>query len=155
MPRLKFLRTLTTKQQPYHTLNETPIPPPPAATPGIPVPPAPGIPATPCPGNNLAIAIISTVLCCLPTGIVAIVYASKVNGLHYSGKTTEAADAAKSAMIWSIVSIVLGLLINIAATIFYFVIAAAFVEDLEQNFEREIERQATEAIPTEYRSLMQ
>ncbi len=136
-------------------MNETPIPPPPAATPGIPVPPAPGIPATPCPGNNLAIAIISTVLCCLPTGIVAIVYASKVNGLHYSGKTTEAADAAKSAMIWSIVSIVLGLLVNIAATIFYFVIAAAFMEDLEQNFEREIERQGIEAIPTEYRSLMQ
>lgn len=136
-------------------MNETPIPPPPAATPSIPVPPAPGIPATPCPGNNLAIAIISTVLCCLPTGIVAIVYACKVNSLHYSGKTTEAAGAAKSAMIWSIVSIVLGLLINIAATIFYFVIAAAVMEDLEQNFEREIERQGTEAIPTEYRSLMQ
>ena len=37
------------------------------------------------PDNNLVWAILSTILCCLPLGIVAIVYASKVDGLYNQG----------------------------------------------------------------------
>ena len=97
-----------------------------------PVPPAPATPATPCPGSNMALAIISTILCFLPTGIVAIVYASKVKALYFSGKTAEAAGAAKSAMIWSVVSIVLGILLNLAFfMISYFVV----VEKIQQQQE--------------------
>ena len=42
------------------------------------------------PDNFLPWAIVSTVLCCLPFGIVAIVYASKVDTLWYAQKQAEA-----------------------------------------------------------------
>jgi hypothetical protein len=41
----------------------------------------------------------------LPFGIVAIVYAVKVDTLWYSGYTEDAIRAANSAKIWSLVSI--------------------------------------------------
>ena len=56
------------------------------------------------PDNNLVWAILTTILCCLPFGIVAIVYAAKVDGLWYAGMYDAARDAAKKAGIWSIVA---------------------------------------------------
>lgn len=49
-------------------------------------------------------AILTTILCCLPFGIVAIVYASKVDNLWYSGFKDAAYDAANKARNWSIAS---------------------------------------------------
>jgi len=57
------------------------------------------------PSSYLALAIISTILCCLPTGIVSIVYAAKVNGLYEDGKYDEAAKASKNAKTWGLISI--------------------------------------------------
>lgn len=48
-------------------------------------------PMPPKPDNNLVLAIICTICCCLPLGIVGIVKASKVNGLYYA-KQYEAAN---------------------------------------------------------------
>ncbi|MFB9057550.1 CD225/dispanin family protein [Mariniflexile ostreae] len=59
----------------------------------------------PRPSNYLALAIISTILCCLPTGIVSIIYASKVNSAYEDGQYAEAVKASKNAKIWGIVSI--------------------------------------------------
>ncbi|MEN8857430.1 MAG: CD225/dispanin family protein [Flavobacteriaceae bacterium] len=61
----------------------------------------------PRPSNYLAIAIIGTLLCCIP-GIVSIVYAAKVNGLYADGKYEQAQSASKNAKTWGIVAIVLG-----------------------------------------------
>lgn len=61
------------------------------------------------PDNFLPWAIVSTVLCCLPFGIVAIVYASKVDTLWYAQKQAEAVHAAKQARTWTFVSIGTGL----------------------------------------------
>ncbi|MGR7814056.1 CD225/dispanin family protein [Lacinutrix undariae] len=58
------------------------------------------------PSNYLALAIISTVMCCLPSGIVSIVYSSKVNTLYEDGRYEEAERASKNAKTWGIVSIV-------------------------------------------------
>jgi hypothetical protein len=55
--------------------------------------------------NYLLFAILSTAFCCLPFGIVAIVYASQVNGLVAAGNVQAAKDAAKKAKIWSLVSV--------------------------------------------------
>ncbi len=60
------------------------------------------------PGNYLAFAIISTILCCLPAGIVSIVYAAKVNGLYDDGHYDQAERASKNAKTWAIVSAVAG-----------------------------------------------
>ena len=62
----------------------------------------------PPPDNNKVWAILSTVLCCLPLGIIAIIKASKVEQLLYQGfhaEAQKAADDAKKWAIWSAVSI--------------------------------------------------
>ena len=59
---------------------------------------------TPVVSNNLVWAILSTLFCCLPLGIVSIVHAAKVNGLLAAGDVAgarEAADKAKKWAIWS------------------------------------------------------
>ena len=57
------------------------------------------------PSSYLALAIISTILCCLPTGIVSIIYATKVNSAYEDGKYEEANRASKNAKTWGLVSI--------------------------------------------------
>ncbi len=54
------------------------------------------------PDNFLIWSILSTVLCCLPTGIVAIVYANKVDSLWHAGNHLEAEEAAKNARLWTL-----------------------------------------------------
>jgi len=69
----------------------------------------------PLPDNYLVWAIVVTILCCLPTGIVSIVYASKVNSLHKNGQYQEAKEAAESAKKWIQGSVALGVGIGILA----------------------------------------
>ena len=51
----------------------------------------------PCPPSNLVWAIVSTILCCLPAGIVAIVYACKVDNLYLMGDYQGAVEASHKA----------------------------------------------------------
>ena len=72
-----------------------------------PVPPSmQQIPAT---SSHMVWAILTTIFCCLPFGIVAIVYASKVNPLWTSGDYIGATKASKKAASWSIASAALSL----------------------------------------------
>ena len=66
-------------------------------------------PMRPCPPNHLVWAIIVTVCCCLPAGVAAIVYASKVQPLWRQGRFDEADDASEKAMWWTIGGFVGGL----------------------------------------------
>lgn len=59
----------------------------------------------PRPNSYLALAIISTILCCLPIGIVSIVYATKVNSSYEDGNYDEAISASKNAKTWGLVSV--------------------------------------------------
>lgn len=72
---------------------------------------------TPKPNNNLALAIFTTVCCCLPAGIYAIIRAMKVNELYMMKQYDEAVLAANDAKKWSIIGIVAGVI----GTILYFV----------------------------------
>jgi hypothetical protein len=59
------------------------------------------------PDNNLVWAIICTVLCCLPLGIVAIIKSTKVKELWLQGDhagAQKAADDAKKYAIWGMVA---------------------------------------------------
>lgn len=58
--------------------------------------------------NNLVWAILTTLFCCLPLGIVSIVYAAKVDSLVASGDISAARDAADSARNWAIAAAVVG-----------------------------------------------
>lgn len=65
----------------------------------------------PKPSNHLVWSILVTLFCCLPFGIAAIVYSSKVDSLWAAGQyeaSAAAADKAKSWIIWSVVAAVIG-----------------------------------------------
>lgn len=58
----------------------------------------------PMPDNYLALAIISTICCCLPFGVVSIVYATQVESLYLQGRYEEAVDKSNKAFKWAIAS---------------------------------------------------
>jgi hypothetical protein len=60
-----------------------------------------------CPPSHMAFAIIVTIFCCLPFGIVSIIEASGVQSLWTSGNYQMAmrkSEAAKKWAIWGLVS---------------------------------------------------
>jgi len=58
--------------------------------------------ATPPPPNHLVWAVLSTVFCCLPFGVVSIVFAARVNSRWAAGDVAGARDAARKAQLWAI-----------------------------------------------------
>ena len=72
---------------------------------------------TPRPNNYLALAIFTTVCCCLPAGIYAIIRAMKVNDYYAMKQYDEAVLAANDAKKWSII----GMFAGVIGTILYFV----------------------------------
>jgi len=76
----------------------------------------------PMPSNHLALAIFTTILCCLPAGIVSIVYASQVNTKYNAGDYEGAERASKNAKTWWIVALIVGLVIVVASTLIDFCI---------------------------------
>ena len=58
------------------------------------------------PATYLVWAILATLLCCLPFGIVSIVKASQVSSLYYQGNYAEARAASRAARNWAIASAV-------------------------------------------------
>jgi hypothetical protein len=61
------------------------------------------------PDNYLVFAILSTVLCCLPLGVVSIVYAAQVDGKWNGGDRVGARESADKAKTFAIASAVVGL----------------------------------------------
>ncbi|WUI02964.1 CD225/dispanin family protein [Spirillospora sp. NBC_00431] len=83
-----------------------PAPPPPPGSYG------PGAGGAP-PPNYLVWAILSTILCCVPAGIVSIVFATKVNSKWQAGDQAGALKASNNAKTWAIVAAVLGVIVGI------------------------------------------
>jgi hypothetical protein len=61
------------------------------------------------PPNYLAWSIVTTILCCLPFGIVSIVYAAQVNSKWQSGDVEGARLASKNAKTWAWVAFAAGI----------------------------------------------
>ena len=94
-------------------------PPPQQATPPFQPPPqqgpqpsAPFTPGTHVP-NYLVQAILVTIFCCLPFGIVSIVFAAQVNGKLGAGDYAGALEVSRKAKTWAWVSFGVGLGLNI------------------------------------------
>lgn len=66
----------------------------------------------PMPPTYLIWAIVATICCCLPTGIVAIVFSSNVSSKYYARDYEGACRASRKAEIWIIASIVTGIIVN-------------------------------------------
>jgi hypothetical protein len=75
-------------------------------------------------------AILCTVLCCLPLGIVSIVYSTKVSGLGSQGRYAEAQTAANNAKKWAIISAIVGAVVAVIAVILYVGLFAIAVSNL-------------------------
>ena len=92
------------------------------------------------PGNHLVLAILSTVLgflCCsginLPFGIVAIVFASQVNGKYAAGDFQGAISSAKQAKIWGWISmglVILGFVLHLISSVFPLLFQVSKYDDL-------------------------
>lgn len=54
------------------------------------------------PSSYLALAIIVTVCCCIPFGIVSIIYASKVDSCWNNGQDEEARENSRKAKNWAL-----------------------------------------------------
>lgn len=98
---------------PAGPLSPPPLPPvqlSPATTPAQPVPfnQRPHVP------NHLVWAILSTLCCCLPGGIVAIVYAAQVDGKLAAGDIAGAQASSRSAATWCWVSVIVGIVAGCA-----------------------------------------
>lgn len=79
-----------------------------------------GYPQTSPPPNYLVWAVLTTVFCCLPFGIVSIVFAAQVNSKWYSGDKEGARSASNNARLWAwvafgfgAVAIVVGIILSI------------------------------------------
>ena len=77
-------------------------------------------PANKPPENNLVWAIVCTVLCCLPLGIIAIIKSTSVNTLWAQGDKEGAQKAANDAKKYSI----WGAGITVVFIILYFILMA-------------------------------
>jgi len=87
---------------------------------GAGVPPGTKIP------NYLVQAILVTLCCCVPGGIVAIVYAAQVNSKQAAGDIAGAQDSSDKAKMWCWISFGVGLAVNlIVGAIQVFAAAAA------------------------------
>jgi Interferon-induced transmembrane protein len=91
--------------------------------------PQPGWQGQPEPDNYLVWAILCTVLCCLPFGIVSLVYSNKVSGLWTQGRYAEAQAAADNAKKWAIIGAIVGAVFAVIIVVLW-VSFAVFVSNL-------------------------
>lgn len=74
-----------------------------------------------CPPTYLVWAILATILCSLPFGIVAIWFAARVQTLYLRGEYQRSSRASDRAALWTVVSVIVGLvLLPISFTIAFF-----------------------------------
>ncbi|MCC4595732.1 CD225/dispanin family protein [Xanthomonas campestris pv. phormiicola] len=70
--------------------------------------------------NNLVWAILSTLFCCLPLGIVSIVFAAQVNTKLAAGDVAGARESADKAKKWAIYSAIAWVVLVVLYLIFIF-----------------------------------
>ena len=70
-----------------------------------------------CPKTWMVESILVTIFCCLPFGIVGIIYAAKMSSLYASSKIEEAEAASKNAGKWTKIGFIVGLIVIVVYTI--------------------------------------
>jgi predicted secreted protein len=70
-----------------------------------------GAPQGAPPPNHLVWAILTTLFCCLPFGIVSIVFAAQVNSKWAAGDVAGAHESSQKARRWAMVSAIVGIVV--------------------------------------------
>jgi predicted secreted protein len=105
--------------------NQPPPPPPPPPPPGFSSAPGYGMP--PKPSNYLVWSILTTLFCCLPLGIVAIIQSTKVDSLYSAGQyaaADAASRAAKKWILWGVVAAAVLTVLYIVLVVFLGVLSS-------------------------------
>ena len=89
----------------------------------------PGWPGQREPDNYLVWAILCTVLCCLPLGIVSLVYSTKVSALWTQGRYAEAQAASDNAKKWAIIGAIVGTVVYVIIGILFVFLTAVAVKN--------------------------
>lgn len=74
------------------------------------------------PENYLIWAILSTLFCCLPLGIVAVVKANQVDSLWLGQRYDEALAASNEAKKWTVISAISGIVVQFISYLILFII---------------------------------
>ena len=69
--------------------------------------------------NYLIPAILSTIFCCLPLGVVSIIFATQVNSKVATGDIAGAMEASRKAKMFSFIAVGLGVLTWICVVIMW------------------------------------
>lgn len=81
--------------------------------------------------NYLIPAILATVLCCLPVGVVSIIFAAQVNSKVATGDIAGAMESSKKAKMFMFIAVGLGLLTWILVVVLWiFVFGMAAVSNM-------------------------
>lgn len=84
------------------------------------------------PDNYLVWAILTTVMCCMPLGIVSIIKATSVDSLWASGDQAGAIKAAQEAKKWAIIGVIVSAVVWFLYIFIYLgiVVGAVLMEEL-------------------------
>jgi hypothetical protein len=69
--------------------------------------------------NYLIPAILSTIFCCLPLGVVSIIFATQVNSKVATGDIAGATEASRKAKMFSFIAVGLGVLTWVCVVIMW------------------------------------
>jgi hypothetical protein len=89
----------------------------------------PGWPGERQPDDYLTWGILTTIFCCLPLGIVSLVYANKVSGLWQTGRYAEARAASENAKKWAIISAVVAAVLAVIGVILWIALIVVAVRN--------------------------
>ncbi len=86
-----------------------------------------GPPGAP-PPNHLVWAILSTLFCCLPLGVVSIVFAAQVNSKYTAGDLAGAEESSRKARTFALWSTIVGVVL-LVLYVFLFVVLGVAAND--------------------------
>jgi hypothetical protein len=72
--------------------------------------------------NYLIPAILATIFCCLPVGVVSIIFAAQVSGKISAGDMAAAMDASRKAKMFMFIAVGLGLLLWVTVIILWILV---------------------------------
>ena len=85
------------------------------------------------PPNYLWQAIVVTLCCCLPLGIVSIIFSAQVNSKWAQGDAAGARDASQKAKMFALIGFAIGLVIIILSMIFNGAVFMQAIREAQAN----------------------